>query len=143
MKSLFYGGAVAAITGLLIGTGLKMPALEEFEPMAEVVPGFETAAMSTDSAPAAYVDPGYYTAISTNAPADSFQSAAAAELKPAVFEVEQEEPAAAPVAYEPPVARELPMTNVYRSNDAVREPMIVERDQGFGLVDEAEAQPSI
>jgi hypothetical protein len=142
MQSLFYGAAVAAVSGLLMGAGLKAPlAVEDFEPMQEIT-GFQTAELDTYAPDAGYVAAPAYAPVSIPA-AYAAEDAAEAELKPAVYTVEEPEPAAAPAAtYELTSAQtDAPAANIIRSADAVAQPAVVDHSQGFGLIDESEAQP--
>ena len=144
MKSLFYGGAIAAMSGLLMGAGLKAPlAAEDFEPMDAIAGQFETADVSGYDSGPQYAAP-QYAALAYYVPAADYSALEAAEepaaeLTPAVYTEETETPA--PVAATAPVYQlaaaepvDMP-ANVIRSTDAAAEPDVVGRSQGFEMVE--------
>ena len=142
MKSLFYGSAVAAMSGLLMGAGFKTPlAVEDFQPT--TAEAFVLA--EPEIAQAAY-QPEYLRPIATPAsyswPTDG-QAEMGAALRPAVYTAEAgaEAPTPAPEAFEPVADRtfapERTAPAVIASNDAVGSEAPFEQSQGFYLLEEA------
>ncbi len=140
MKALFYGGAVAAVSGLLLGAAMKSPlAVEDFEPMAEITGGFETAELNGYAvAPYQYVAPAAYTPVTSLTPFYAVEDEPA-ELEPAVYTVEPDDPTpeAVPVYDLAAVEPDEQPANIIRSTDALPDPPVVEHSQGFALVEDA------
>lgn len=140
MKSLFYGAAVATLSGLLLGAGFKAPlAMEDFQSSSA-----ETFILAEPEAERAPYQPAYLSPIVTPAsyttPADQDLSMGAT-LRPAVYTTEVEPETPAPEAYAPAAERtyafEPPAPLVIASTDAVAPEAPVERSQGFYVLQEA------
>ena len=136
MKSLFYGGAVAAVSGLVLGAGMKAPvAVADFEPMAEVGGDFEAAELTGYDPAPQYVTQAAYTPVTEFRTLQSAEPAG--ELTPAVYTVEPDESAPAPIYELAAVEPDEAPTNIIRSTDALPEPPVTGHSQGFALVEEA------
>lgn len=154
MKSLFYGAAVAAVTGLLMGAGFKMPAVAEEADSIQEIAGFQTAEMDGYAAPASYSVTQAYVAIPVSAPAytpdyasydDAYDAEPGTKLTPAVYTVEDEGPAPAPVSsyrLVPADPQAAPRNLISSAEPAADAPAVVEHSQGFGLASEDEVAPS-
>ena len=135
MKSLFYGGAVAAVSGLLLGAGLKAPlAAEDFEPMAEITAGFETTEVAGYDAAPQYVAPSYYTPVVQLRPTPAED--AEADLVPAVYTTEVDDEAPAAAVYQLAAAEPVqPSADRIRPVQPVESPPVVGASQGFEMVE--------
>lgn len=150
MKSMFYGGAVAAVVGLIMGAGFKTPS-DAFdvrgaqEPQAYI----QNADFSDDTAQQSYATPSGYQPEYLNgvayAPAD-FQPMPAAQPEtyatPAVYTADDAQDAPAQVTYASlDESAPAPAPRVTRSEGPAAEPQPVDQSQGFAMVD-APADPS-
>ena len=142
MKSLFYGGAVAAVSGLLLGAGLKAPlAVDDFEPMHEIA-GFETAEVSGYDAAPQYVAPTYYMPVVQVHPTATVDEVARAELAPAVYTTGVDDDATGDGAVYRLAAAEPAGSapELIRRAEPIEAPTVVGASQGFEMVEAPAAE---
>jgi hypothetical protein len=140
MKAMFYGGAIAAVSGLLMGAGFKTPAdAFDVRGAAADMPYIQNADFSEPApavqASAAY-QPEYLNGVAYAPAAYQTSLADEAAITPAVYTEDVTPPEPASVSYDQDAEAAKPAVNAARSEDASpAEPQPIGQSQGFDMVD--------
>jgi hypothetical protein len=145
MKSMFYGGAAAAVAGLILGAGFKTPSgsfdvrgAQDHQPYTQNADFPDEPSQPAASAPAAY-QPEYLNGVAYASAAYEPAAAYAPEPEddptPAVYTVEEAWNPQAEADLAGQAASSTPPPRLLLSEAPVEEPQPVAQDQGFYLVD--------